>query len=66
MSEYCDTSLIYLHSINKNVAKTLIETNHYTHKWTTCTVAYGIYYKHFPETSHIFLCAVISIELDLI
>jgi hypothetical protein len=51
MTEYCDTSLIYLHSINKNVAKTLIETNHYTHKWTTCTVAYGIYYKHFPETS---------------
>ena len=51
MSEYCDTSLIYLQGINKNVAKTLIEKNHYTHKWTTCTVAYGIYYKHFPETS---------------
>jgi len=51
MSEYCDTSLIYLQSINKNVAKTLIEKHHYTHKWTTCTVAYGIYYKEFPETS---------------
>ena len=51
MSEYCDTSLIYLQSINKNVAKTLIEKHHYTHKWTLCTVAYGVYYKHYPETS---------------
>ena len=51
MSEYCDTSLIYLQSVNKNVAKTLIEKNHYTHKWTLCTVAYGIYYKDYIESS---------------
>jgi hypothetical protein len=51
MLDYCDTSLIYLRSINKNVAKTIIETHHYTHKWTSCTVAYGVYYKDYPETT---------------
>ena len=51
MSEYCDTSLVYLQSINKNVAKTLIEKNHYTHKWTLCTVAYGVYYKEYIENT---------------
>ena len=51
MSEYCDTSLIYLQSINKNIAKNLIEKNHYTHKWTLCTVAYGVYIKKYIEST---------------
>lgn len=51
MSNYCDTSLIYLQSINKNIAKTLIEKNHYTHKWTLCTVAYGVYIKKYIEST---------------
>lgn len=51
MSEYCDTSLIYLQSINKNIAKALIEKNHYTHKWTLCTVAYGVYIKKYIEST---------------
>ena len=51
MSDYCDTSLIYLQSINKNIAKTLIEKNHYTHKWTLCTVAYGVYIKKYIEST---------------
>ncbi len=51
MSEYCDTSQIFLKSINKNVAKTLIEKNHYTHKWTLCTIAYGVYVKQHIESS---------------
>jgi len=44
-SEYCDTNLIHLKSINKSVARNLIEKHHYSHKWTSCTVAYGVYYK---------------------
>ncbi len=48
---YCDTSLIFLKSINKNIAKNLIVKNHYTHKWTLCTVAYGIYYKEYVEST---------------
>ena len=51
MSEYFDPSLIYLKSINKNVAKSLIEKNHYTHKWSLCTVAYGVYYKEYIEST---------------
>lgn len=51
MVEYCNTSLIYLQSINKSVAKTLIEKNHYTHKWSLCTVAYGIYQKNYIEST---------------
>ncbi|MEY4572547.1 MAG: Polaribacter phage, partial [Bacteroidota bacterium] len=45
MSEYCDISLITLQPINKNIARGIIEKNHYTHKWTNCTVAYGVYIK---------------------
>ena len=51
MSEYFDPTLIYLRIINKDVAKTLIEKNHYTHKWSLCTIAYGVYYKEFIENT---------------
>jgi hypothetical protein len=42
---YIDTSLISLRSISKNVAKEMIIKNHYTHKWSLCRVAYGIFIK---------------------
>lgn len=45
MSKCCDTSIITVKSINKNIAKNLIEKNHYTHKWSLCTIAYGIFIK---------------------
>lgn len=48
---YCDTSLIYLATINKQIARRMIEKNHYTHKWTSCCVAYGVYYKDYIESS---------------
>ena len=48
---YCDTSLIFLQPISKQVARNMIEKNHYTHKWTLCTVAYGVYYKDYVESS---------------
>ena len=48
---YCDTSLIFLQPISKQVARSMIEKNHYTHKWTLCTVAYGVYYKDYVESS---------------
>ncbi len=53
MSEthYCDTSLIYLRPIQKNLAKDIIVKNHYTHKWTVCRVAYGVYYKEYIEST---------------
>ena len=44
-SNFVDTSKVYLRQIDKSVAKSMIITFHYSHKWTLCQVAYGIYYK---------------------
>ena len=48
---YCDTSLVYIKPIHKNLAKELIIKNHYTHKWTVCRIAYGIYHKEYIEST---------------
>ena len=48
---YFDKSLVYLKSIDKKIARQLIEKNHYTHKWTSCSVAYGVYYKEYTEST---------------
>ncbi len=49
MESYVDTSKVELRKINKNVAKDIIVKYHYTHKWTLCQVAYGIFYKEDEE-----------------
>ena len=45
MESPCDTSKIYLLPINKGIAKDIIVKNHYSHKWSLCQIAYGIFYK---------------------
>jgi hypothetical protein len=50
-NEYCDTQLIYIRKINKNTARDMIVKNHYSHKWTLCRVAYGIFYKSYTEST---------------
>ena len=45
MESYCDINKIYLRPINKQVAKDIVVKNHYSHKWTLCQVAYGVFYK---------------------
>ena len=45
MESPCITSKVYLRPINKSIAKDLIVKNHYTHKWTLCQVAYGVFYR---------------------
>lgn len=46
MSEsFVDTSKISLREIPKSVAKEIIVKNHYSHKWSLCTHAIGIFYK---------------------
>ena len=42
---YCDVSKVYLAPISKDVAKDIIVKKHYTHAWTMCRYALGIYYK---------------------
>lgn len=45
MNGYIDVSRVTVREINKNVAKDIIVKNHYTHKWSLCRVAYGVFYK---------------------
>ena len=45
MNDYVDVSKISFREISKKVAKDMIIKNHYTHKWSLCRVAYGIFYK---------------------
>lgn len=42
---YCDTSRVYLAPISKDIAKDIIIKKHYTHAWTACRYALGIFYK---------------------
>ena len=46
MSEdfYFDPSKILVREIEKPIAEQLIVKNHYTHKWSLCQVAYGIFH----------------------
>jgi hypothetical protein len=43
--KYFDPNKFVIRSISKLVAKDLIIKNHYTHKWTMCQVAYGVFFK---------------------
>ena len=50
---YFDSAKVNIRSISKSVAKEIIIKNHYTHKWSLCQVAYGIFYK--SENNHKFI-----------
>lgn len=43
--DYCDVSKVHVARINKAIAKKMIIENHYTHAWTSCRIALGIYHK---------------------
>jgi hypothetical protein len=45
--EYFDKTQFSIRPVSKLVAKELIIKNHYSHKWTLCSVAYGIFYKNY-------------------
>ena len=42
---YVDTSKVSIREINKAIAKDMIVTYHYSHAWTMCRYALGIFYK---------------------
>ena len=42
---YCDVSKVHLAPISKDIARDIIVKKHYTHAWTMCRYALGIYYK---------------------
>lgn len=42
--EYCDVTRVRVAPIAKSIAKDMIVTYHYTHAWTMCRYAFGIFY----------------------
>ena len=42
---YCDVSRVSVAPIAKSIAKDIIIKKHYTHAWTACRYALGIYYR---------------------
>ena len=42
---YVDTSKISIREINTSVAKDMIVKNHYSHAWTMCSCAIGVFYE---------------------
>ena len=44
MSKYCDTSKLVVRKINKSIAKAMVVNYHYSHLWTKCSVALGLFY----------------------
>ena len=42
---YFEPSRISLREVSKSTAKDMIVKYHYSHKWTLCRIAYGIYYR---------------------
>jgi|TARA_B100000424_G_C22933800_1_gene496792 hypothetical protein len=45
MSEYVDKSKVYLQEIDKKRAKRMIVENHYSHRFSSCRYAIGIFHK---------------------
>jgi hypothetical protein len=45
MENCIDISKVFIREISQTVAKELIVKNHYSHKWTLCSVALGVFYK---------------------
>lgn len=43
-TEFVDTSKVSVREISKSIAKVMIEKNHYSHKWTSCKHALGIFH----------------------
>ena len=47
MEEFCvDKSKVSLKKINVNIAKPFVVKNHYSHSWTMCSLAIGIFYSN--------------------
>jgi len=43
---YCDTSRVTLREIKKSVAENMVVKYHYSHTWTSCRYALGVFYKN--------------------
>ena len=44
MDKYCDTSKLSVRKLDRNTAKMMIVKYHYSHLWTKCSVALGLFH----------------------
>ena len=52
MTKTCDTSKVTIREIPKSTAKRMIKKFHYTHSFSSCRFALGIFYQ--KDTQHRF------------
>jgi len=52
---FVDTSKVFIREISHHAAKELIVRNHYSHKWSLCSVALGIFYRQKPDPNSFFI-----------
>ena len=52
VESYVETGRLRVDSIPKNLAKSMIEKYHYTHAWTSCRYAIGLFYE--TDNEHAF------------
>ena len=51
MDKYCDTSKLIVREVTKSIAKKMVIKYHYSHLWTKCSVALGLFHKTGNEHS---------------
>ena len=51
MDKYCDTSKLIVREVTKSIAKKMVIKYHYSHLWTKCSTALGLFYKTGNEHS---------------
>ena len=45
MTKYLDTTKLSIREIDRKLARDMVIKNHYSQKWTKCSVALGLYYS---------------------
>src|ERR1700690_230414 len=43
--DYFDASKVIVRKVEKSIAEEMIVKNHYSHKFSLCQIAYGVFYK---------------------
>jgi hypothetical protein len=58
MKKFCDCSKVKVFPIDSTIAKSIIIKNHYSHRWTLCKYAFGVYYNGLLRGCVVYGCPV--------
>ena len=53
LEDYFDVSRVVIRKIEKSLAEDMIVKYHYSHKWSLCQVAYGVFYRSDKQSKFI-------------